>query len=1150
MIGIFCFNHCLDGNFNPPSSVDCLAPEVIAPIAEGNSQTTPETQSPIIPNDVKEYNHDLDVAHMNNDLFFGIPILENDFESSSSSDVIPTIVHTTAPNSEHVNKWTKDHPLDSIIGELERPVSTRLQLHKQALFCYYDAFLTSVEPKNYKDALTQACWIEAMQEELHEFDRLEVWELVPRLDKVIIITLKWIYKVKLDKMGGILKNKARLVACGYRQEEGIDFEESFALVARLDAIRIFLASAAHMNMIVYQMDVKTTFLNGILHEEVYVSQPEGFVDQDNLNHVYKLKKDLYGLKQAPRAWLVSLKNLVELAIPVDTPMVEKSKLDEDPQRKAVDPTHYRGKVGTLIYFTASRPDLTFVVCMCARYQAKPTKKHLHVVKRIFKYLRGTVNRGLWYPKDYFIILTAYADADHAGCQDTRRSTSRSMQLLGDRLVSWSSKRQKSVVISSTEAEYIALSGCCAQVLWMRSSLPDYGLGSIKISMHVENGVVGFTLSTRRVSTSGTSSLKPSRERIEFFLSTSWECEIEHHIPAQGPTFQVTLDVLSLVPFYQSFLITTSVPAIYMHGLWATVSYHKHNIKFKMNKKNYSFDLETFIDMLQICPNLPHQKFVDPSFEEEIIAFIRELGYSGNVKSLSKIKVDTLPQPWRTFGTIINKCLSGRLSLSNQEQGVKKEQRHYGAILPDNLTNQAMKESVAYRTYYAFAFEKEIPKLKYVRRSTREKTKQAPEASPGKRLQATAKVAKSGKKKLHAQGLETLSEIALTEAEQMNIITKRSKTQFHISHASGSGADEGTGVSPGVPDSKDDDDDADNEDDDGQDDDDQDDKNEQTESDNDGDDFVHPKYSTHDQEERQDEEDKEEEGSDLRVQTPSHYESTDDEESDEETQGMNVEGEELDKEDTNEKEEANELYRDVNVNLEGRDIEMTDALQTNIQGIDSILNLKTESTSLVDVPVSTNVEMPPSFFEDRVKALEYNFSEFQQTNQFAAAVSSIPSIVDMYLANKMNEAVKTSVQLQSDRLRDEAQAENENFINTLDENMRKNHKKKSKSKKTLYKALADAYDTVKDILERYGDTVTFKIHQDGEDKDEEPSAGSNRGSKRRRVGKEPESTSAPKEKTSKLTDKSKEGSKSHHTSTGKSAQEEPIHADEDLEEPAH
>ncbi|GKF25226.1 retrovirus-related pol polyprotein from transposon TNT 1-94 [Tanacetum coccineum] len=255
------FQPLFDELLTPPPSVDHPAPEDIAPIAEvvalkpvastsspssttvdrdapspSNSQTTPETQSPIIPNDVEEDNHDLDVARMNNNPFFGIPIPVNDFEASSSSDVIPTVVHTAAPNSEHVNKWTKDHPLENIIGELERTVSTRLQLYEQALFCYYDAFMTSVEPKNYKDALTQACWIEAMQEKLHEFDLLEVWELILRPNKVMVITLKWIYKVKLDEMGGILKNKSRLVDLGYRQEEGIYFEESFAPVARLDAI--------------------------------------------------------------------------------------------------------------------------------------------------------------------------------------------------------------------------------------------------------------------------------------------------------------------------------------------------------------------------------------------------------------------------------------------------------------------------------------------------------------------------------------------------------------------------------------------------------------------------------------------------------------------------------------------------------------------------------------------------------------------------------------------------------------------------------------------------------------------------------------------------------------------------------------------------
>ncbi|GKD30116.1 retrovirus-related pol polyprotein from transposon TNT 1-94, partial [Tanacetum coccineum] len=214
------FQPLFDELLNPLLSVGLPAPEVVAPIAEVVApEPAASTGSPsltIVDQDA--------------------PSPKNDSKTSSSLVVIPTIVHSAAPNSEHVNKWTKDHPLDNIIGELERPVSTRLQLHEQALFCYYNAFLTSVEPKTYKDALTQSCWIEAMQEKLNEFECLEVWELVPRPDKVMVINLKWIYKVKLDELGGIPKNKARLVARGYRQEEGIEFEESFAPVARLNAI--------------------------------------------------------------------------------------------------------------------------------------------------------------------------------------------------------------------------------------------------------------------------------------------------------------------------------------------------------------------------------------------------------------------------------------------------------------------------------------------------------------------------------------------------------------------------------------------------------------------------------------------------------------------------------------------------------------------------------------------------------------------------------------------------------------------------------------------------------------------------------------------------------------------------------------------------
>ncbi|GJR38214.1 retrovirus-related pol polyprotein from transposon TNT 1-94 [Tanacetum coccineum] len=361
-------------------------------------------------------------------------------EESSSSDVILTTVYSNAPISEHL-----------------------------------------IEPKTYKDELTQLCWIKIMQEELHEFERLEVWELVPRPDKVMVITLKWIYKVKLDELGGILKNKARLVARRYRQEEGIDFEESFAPVARLEAVRIFLMFATHMNMIVYQMDVKTEFLNGILREEVYDSPKARLIphcssaEKAKISSWYKsmlmilflLLLLLNSILQSPRGIflnqskyaLESLKKYgMESCDPVDTLMVEKSKLDEDIQGKAVDPKHYRGMVDTLMYLTSSRPDLVYAVCMCARYQARPTKKHLHLVERIFRYLRGSVNQGLWYSKDSSIALTTFADHDHAGCQEDVVHLE---------------------VCNCWETELLA-------VLWMRSQLTDYGLGFNKIPMYYDN----------------------------------------------------------------------------------------------------------------------------------------------------------------------------------------------------------------------------------------------------------------------------------------------------------------------------------------------------------------------------------------------------------------------------------------------------------------------------------------------------------------------------------------------------------------------------------------------------------------------------------------------------------------------------------------
>nr|GEV11824.1 uncharacterized mitochondrial protein AtMg00810-like [Tanacetum cinerariifolium] len=302
------------------------------------------------------------------------------------------------------------------LGNPSRPVQTRRQLATNLEMCMYALTVSTAEPKNIKEAMTDSQWMKAMQEELHQFDRLQVWVLVDKPFDKTVIRLKWLWKNKKDEDQTIIRNKARLVEKWYAQEEGIDFEESFAPVARLEAVRIFIAYATHKSFPIYQMDVKTAFLNGPLKEEVYVAQPDGFVDPDH----------------------------------------------------------------------PERPDIVQAICFCARYQSRPTEKHLKEVKRIFRYLRGTINMGLWYPKDSSFELTAFSDADHARCIDSRERTSGGIQFLGDKLVSWMSKKQNCTAMSSAEAEYVALSVSCAQVTWIRTQLQDYGFNYNKIPLYCDS----------------------------------------------------------------------------------------------------------------------------------------------------------------------------------------------------------------------------------------------------------------------------------------------------------------------------------------------------------------------------------------------------------------------------------------------------------------------------------------------------------------------------------------------------------------------------------------------------------------------------------------------------------------------------------------
>ncbi|GJT09375.1 retrovirus-related pol polyprotein from transposon TNT 1-94 [Tanacetum coccineum] len=322
-------------------------------------------------------------------------------ESSSLQYVDPSNMHTFYQPHPHEYQWTKDHPLEQVIGEPSRPVLTQNQLRTDGDMCMY--------------ALMN----------------------------------------KHDEENTVIRNKTRLVVRGYRQEEGIDFEESFAPVARMEAIRIFLAYAARKSFTVFQMDVKTAFLHGTLKEDVYVCQPEGFIDVDHPSHVYKLKKALYGLKQAPRAWYDELLMFL------------------------LQNHFFKGTIEPKLFIRRFNDDILVV-------QAKPTEKHFKEVKRIFRYLRGTVNMGLWYTKDSGFKLTGFSDADYARCKDTFKSTSGGAQFLGEKLVSWSSKKQDCTSLSTAEAEYVSLSDCCDQVMWMRTQLTDYGFHFKKIPIYYDS----------------------------------------------------------------------------------------------------------------------------------------------------------------------------------------------------------------------------------------------------------------------------------------------------------------------------------------------------------------------------------------------------------------------------------------------------------------------------------------------------------------------------------------------------------------------------------------------------------------------------------------------------------------------------------------
>nr|GEX89548.1 uncharacterized mitochondrial protein AtMg00810-like [Tanacetum cinerariifolium] len=693
--------------------------------------------------------------------------------------------------------------------------------------------------------------------------------------------------------------------------------------------------------------------------------------------------------------------------------------------------------------------------MCARYQARPTKKHVHALKRIFRYLRGTVHRGLWYLKDSSVVLTAFADANHAGCQDTRRSTFGSVQFLGERTMDTTIKQQ----------------------LAMDEAL-----------VHMAKR------------------LKIGRRNFRLLSDTM----------SKESTLQLVYDVLRRCPFFNAFLVTVDVSEIYMQEFWATTTVHYHSIRFKMDTKKHIIDLESFRDILHICPRVHGQPFAEPP------------------------------------------------------------------------------NSKAYKEYYAITTGESAPKPKAsVRRtiSSSDTSITPPTAATSQRLKASAK----GKQTAKASKAKSADEGTSSKPGVPVVPTDESEEELSWNSIDDEGDDN---------EQQDDDGDEEDEGDDGEEGDD-DDVDQEVVRDDDKDDVE----EGGDDEQEIDEETREEESFDHIPQTP---ENSEDEGDGKEDQGLNI-GEE---ERLNEEEEEDELYRDVNIN-QGRGLQATlEVKDTYVtltpikpDGMDSIF----ETTSRIDVQTPTSVaplpittptmtsstiattittSQPPILpttvpsdiiqnipcfgslfcFDDRLRSLEENFSEVMQTNQFAGAVSAIPRIVQHYMDQRMNKAVKVAVQIQSDRLCDEPQRENDEFLRTaVNEQLkaevltRSSHSSRtsyavttdlsemelkkiliekmegnksiqgSDEQRNLYKALVKAYESDKILLDTYGETVTLKRRRDDdEDKDEEPFAGPDWGTKKRIEGKEPELASAVSETDTKSAGRSTTGSRSRQASASESA----------------
>ncbi|GKB47874.1 retrovirus-related pol polyprotein from transposon TNT 1-94 [Tanacetum coccineum] len=506
---------------------------------------------------------------------------------------------------------------------------TRQRLHTDSEVCMYALTVSTIEPKNIKEAMADHSWIESMQDELNQFERLQVWELVPRPEGKNVIALKWLWKKKCDAENIVVRNKTRLVAKGYKQEEDIDFEESFAPVARLEAVRMFIAYGAHKNITIFQMDVKTAFLNGPLKEEVYVIQPGGFIDPEFLDHVYRLKKALYGLKQAPRAWYDKLSSFLT---------------EHGFTKGIIDPTLFTRRNGEDILlvqlyvddiiFGSTNPDFS--------------KLFANLMKNYFEMsMMGELKFFLGlqvhqFPRGIFISQSQYA-IKLLKKHGLDECVSMSTPMANERL---------DADLQGTPTDQTTCRRMIGGLMYLTASRPDIAFATFSYNMGLWYPKdSGFELIAY-------SDVDHAGCKDDLIIMA----QQQHAADVHPDPKRVVLRTKRYVLMDARQETSSSVPWIYMAQFWHTLKEDgsKYRFRFMPDKKELSLTLDDFRTIFHLpqANDNNHNSFVPPpSFLDMVPFYKQQLGFTMELKTSSSFKKTGLLQPWQTLCKIFSKCLT-------------------------------------------------------------------------------------------------------------------------------------------------------------------------------------------------------------------------------------------------------------------------------------------------------------------------------------------------------------------------------------------------------------------------------------------------------------------------------------------------------------